>query len=424
MHVTSKTVVVKIISCVGILVSGGCDLASPDPGSGNGTIAPESTAAPPATGIGGDTTKWDLWSSGQTRLRGADLHPCALFDEEDNVCRVPIGQQDVQDLRDMGANVINASYEGLFEQQPPYGLDAERQQEMDDLIAWAEDVGIYVVINARTGPGRNEAAIQVGLGLPTLTTVWTDRSAHDAWIDMWRYMADRYADSPVVIGYDLMVEPHVNTWVDPNGALSPTAFQEQHAGTLADWNAFAQEITTAIREVDSETPIVIDSLSWASASWFPALRPTTDARTIYSPHFYDPDTYVSQESQSTDISYPSTVVDAGERIEFNREWLATDMEPVVAFSRGHDVPIYVGEFGAFRWVPGGAAFIADEVELFEESGWNYAYYVWRGDVVGFDAFNAEFGSDSADTDAVAGNPLLGAYTAEWSRNTDYPVIAE
>ena len=121
-----------------------------------------------------------------------------------------------------------------------------------------------------------------------------------------------------------------------------------------------------------------------------------------------------------EISYPSVVDDAGERISFNRDWLLENLQPVIEFEEQHNVPVYVGEFGLFRWVPGAAAFIDDEVGLFEEYGWNYAFYVWRGDVVDFDAFNMEYGPDRNNTSAVAENSLLSASTVEWSQYTDFP----
>ncbi len=366
--------------------------------------------------------KWELWSSGQTRLRGADLHFCRLFATEQGPtsCAELITRQDVQDLKDLGANLINASYSGLFTEQPPYEVDTTAQEHLDNLVGWAEEIGIYVVIHPRTGPGRNEAAITGG---DALTTVWTDQAAHDAWIDMWGYMAGRYHDSPAVVGYNLMVEPHVNAWLDPEGTLTPEAFQEQHEGTLADWNALAGEITTAIREVDPDTPIIVNSLHWGSASWFPALEPTGDSRTVYSLHTYDPDVYTNQETDPT-ISYPSVVEDEGETINFDRSWLENNLQPAVEFSQQHGVPIYVGEFGAFRWVPGAVTFVGDEIDLFEQYGWNYAYYVWRGEDVGFDGFNIEYGTDPQNSTRIPTNPLQSVFTTAWVQNADFPTVEE
>lgn len=69
-----------------------------------GSTAPPSVGAP---------DKWSLWVDGP-HLRGADLHPCRLFTADG--CAQPITRQDIQDLRNLGANLINASYPGVFAQ--------------------------------------------------------------------------------------------------------------------------------------------------------------------------------------------------------------------------------------------------------------------------------------------------------------------
>jgi uncharacterized protein (TIGR01370 family) len=359
--------------------------------------------------------KWSLWVDGP-HLRGVDLHPCKLFTVED--CAQPITRQDVQDLRDLGANLINASYPGLFTEEAPYVVNPIALAYLDNLIGWAEEVGLYIVIHFRTGPGRNEGAITLE-GNPRFD-VWRDQAAHAAWVEMWRFTAERYRDNPVVIGYDLMVEPHPNTLFDPNGELEPLELQAQVEGTLMDWNAFAAEITAAIRQVDPDTPIIVNSLSWASAEWFSALRPTGDSRTVYSLHAYDPDVYVIQDEGNLTISYPDVVEDYGENITFDRAWLDENYRPVREFVQQHDVPIYVGEFGAVRWVPGATEFLYDQTDLFEQYGWNYAIYVWRGDEPYFDGFNLEYGPDPENHAPILDNPLLSILRDRWTKNIDFP----
>ncbi len=405
-------------------------------GSGDGEDSPPSSAAessPPSTLTEGDqiegtavpqplspaqqpaTDKWALWTDG-VHLRGVDMHPCLLYTEAG--CTQAISRQDVQELRDLGANLINASYPGLFTETPPYEVNPTALAYLDDLIGWAEEVGFYVVIHFRTGPGRNEGAI-TGEGDP-LFDVWRDQAAHDAWVEMWRFTADRYRNSPAVAGYDLMVEPHSNTLVDPDFELEPAQAQAQMTGTLLDWHALAAEITAAIRQVDPDTPIIINSLSWGSAEWFAALEPTGDARTIYSLHAYDPDIYVIQEEGETNIRYPDVVDDYGETITFDRAWLEENYRPVREFAQRHNVPIYVGEFGALRWVPDATAFLSDQMDLFETYGWNYAVYVWRGDEPDFDGFNLEYGPDPANHAAILDNPLLAIFRERWAHNADSP----
>jgi hypothetical protein len=361
------------------------------------------------------TDAWSVWQKG-ARLRGAGLHPCRVFHE--GRCREPITLPDVRALRSLGANVINASYPGVFAERSPYAVNPTALQYLDDLIQWAEAVGIYVVIHYRTGPGRNESAIHMTRG--ARFDVWTDRAAHDAWVEMWRFTARRYRASPVVIGYDLMVEPHVNVLVDPDAELSPREVQAKTRGTLKDWNAFSAEITAAIRAVDPDTPIIVSSLNWGGAAWFESLVPTGDPRTIYSVHNYAPDAYTNQEPGEISISYPSVVEHEGETIRFDRTWQEEHLRPVADFARRHGVPIYVGEFGAFRWVPGAEQFVRDQTELFERHGWSYCVYVWRGDETHFDGFNLEYGTKPTDHDPVPDNPLLRLFRERWSKNGIFP----
>jgi cysteinyl-tRNA synthetase len=361
------------------------------------------------------TDKWELWNNG-TRLRGAVLHPCRLFTVDS--CIEPVSQQDIQDLRDLNANLINASYPGIFTVEPPYQVNEAALTDLDKLIEWAEEVGLYVVIHYRTGPGRSEGDI-VGEGIQ-IDDVWRDSAARGGWSDMWRFTAERYRDSPVVVGYNLMVEPHPNTLIDPDGELEPPEVQAKMQGTNMDWNSLAAEITGVIRQVDSDTPIIINSLNWASAEWFPALQVTGDPRTIYSHHAYDPDVYTNQDEGEDDIHYPDVVEESGESIEFDRSWLVSNYLPVREFGSGNQVPGYVGEFGALRWVPGGPAFLEDQIDIFEENGWNHAVYVWRGDEPEFDGFSLEFGPDPENHELDPDNPFLTLLRESWSQNRYFP----
>ena len=72
---------------------------------------------------------------------------------------------------------------------------------------------------------------------------------------------------------------------------------------LGDWNALAQKITAAIRAVDPETPILVNSIGWAYPQQFEVLRPTGDPRTVYTVHFYDPH-YHTHQKPADKVVYP------------------------------------------------------------------------------------------------------------------------
>lgn len=359
--------------------------------------------------------KWELWT-GSVKLRGAVLHPCKLF--EADRCGDPVTTEDVSDLAALGANLINASYPGIFTVDPPYGLDQGALQDLDNLISWAEQAEIYVVIHFRTGPGRNESSIH--LLSDSDMSVWSEQEAQDAWVEMWQFTAERYRQSPVVAGYDLMVEPHPNVLVDPDFELGPDEVQSALQGTLMDWNQLSERLASSVREVDPDTPIIINSINWASAEWFSVLEPVDLDRIVYSLHAYDPDAYTMQPAGEDSIRYPDEVRDGGETIIFNRTWLEGVFQPVREFEGTHEVPIFVGEFGAMRWVPNAADFIRDQTSLFEQYGWNYSYYVWRGDEPSFDGYNMELGPDPDEHAPDLDNDLLAVQLERWSDNVHFP----
>ncbi|EEM02614.1 Cellulase [Bacillus pseudomycoides] len=74
-------------------------------------------------------------------------------------------------------------------------------------------------------------------------------------------------------------------------------------GTTADLNKFYQKVVTSIREVDKETPIILDSGLYATPWAFKYLKPVKDNKTLYAFHMYEPYELTSQrENQNKSIN--------------------------------------------------------------------------------------------------------------------------
>ncbi len=338
--------------------------------------------------------KFSLWT-GPTQLRGANIYQRVLYLEDWDDAEVwgqgPLGpaytQEDFDLLSEAGANFIVLSHPGLFDDQPPYGLNLDVQDNLDRYIEMAEKAGLFVVIAFRTGPGRSEFTF-FGIGSDDEFVkgqmndqVWKDRKAQDKWVEMWRYTASRYRYHPAVIGYELMVEPNSNgVWLE---AWGPEEFYPEYAGTLYDWNQLYPRITTAIRDVDDDTPILIGGLGWSAVEWLPFLEPTEDSRTVYTVHQYAPqEQYTHQiedESGLLPNGYPGRfdTNDDGDDEDFNEAWLRDLLETAKQFKDKYDVPVAVTEYGCVSWEPGAGQFLDDEMALFEELGLNYALWSWQ-----------------------------------------------
>lgn len=401
--------------------------------------SPQPAGEPPATATRSRgeplVGKWDLWVDG-THLRGANIYQRRVYPELDGpdfMGSGPVGppytQEDFDRLAGLGANYVNISHPGLFTENPPYTLNQEIQDNLDSLFAMIAEADMFAVISFRTGPGRSEFTFfwdEVGTWFDESylnDSVWEDQEAQDAWVAMWRYTAERYRNNPIVVGYDLMVEPNANDRL--LDIWEPEVFYSNYAGTLYDWNQFYPSITAAIRQVDANMPILIGGMSYSAVEWLPYLHPTGDPYTVYMVHQYEPIVYTHQEPPLTN-TYPG-VFDTdwdGDEDQFNRAWLENLLATVDTFAATHGVPVAVNEFGVMRWEPGAADFMDDQMDLFEQRGMNYALWVWDPSwepwTEEVDAFNFRHGPDPNNHTDVESSDLMDVIAEYGGRNTVRP----
>ncbi len=341
----------------------------------------------------------------------------------------PYIQEDFDRLAALGANYVNLSLPGLFTMTPPYVLDEDVQANLDNILEMVEAAHMFAVLTFRTGPGRSDFTFYSdGAGdwfdpALLIETVWTDRAAQDAWVEMWRYTAARYRDNPILVGYDLMCEPN------GAGALleiyEPGEFYPGYADTLYDWNQFYPRIVAGIREVDPDTPILVGTMGWSDLRWLPYLEVVDDPRTVYMVHQYVPQVQYTHQGYPAANTYPDEIdLDwDGVPEAFDRAWLEEFLMPIDEFQAAHGVPVSVNEFGLRRWVPNAAAFMADEMELFELHGMNYALWsfnpIWLPHTKN-DDFDFLHGPDPNNHTNVDTSDLIEVIRDYWSRNTLRP----
>jgi len=432
-----------LIVLVGTILA--CGIGPPDitetdrPGVVPTPLPPEPTstgtgAAPIEPSPPSPTDKMALWDlSSGPHLRGANIYQRRVYPELDGpefMGPGPVGppytQQGFYDLAALGANYVNVSHPGLFTESPPYTPDLDIQNNLDNLLTMIAQADMFAVISFRTGPGRSEFTFfwdEAGDWFDASylnDSMWQDQAAQDGWVDMWRYTAEWYEDNPIVVGYDLMVEPNSNevgsdAINDLLDVWDQEEFYEDYGGTLYDWNQLYPRITAAIREVDSDTPILIGGMGYSGVAWLPYLEPTGDPRTVYMVHQYAPFQYTHQEPPLTD-TYPDG--------SFNRTWLDDLLSTVDDFATTYSVPVAVNEFGVMRWEPGADDFMDDQMDLFEQRGMNHALWVWETSWESYaeevDAFNFRHGPDPDNHADVASSDLMDVIVKYWGRNKIRP----
>ncbi len=352
--------------------------------------------------------KFVFWQS-HSFFRGAAIHPYGPYGQIEN--RVYMTKEDFEALREQGANVVSLNYPGPYQPDPPYDIEEEALGYLDRAIDWAEEVGLYVIIHFRNGPGKSEETFYSEDGQKD-ETLWHSEAEQEKWVEMWRFVAERYRDRPHVIGYNLMVEPH------------PEYLVKQEPLSAGVWFDLAQRIADAIREVDENTPIIVGATAWSNPLAFADLELIDDPHTIYSFHMYEPFEFTHQGFDwaglggSPSYEYPGSIPsDIFEEIQYwDRTLLEQVLEPIIQFQTQHQVPILVGEFGSYRKVPSSLAYLEDLLSIFESHGWSYTHYVWR-DVTG--EFDYERGVDGDER--VPESQYMRLFKEHWNLNEYFEV---
>ena len=168
---------------------------------------------------------------------------------------------------------------------------------LDPVIRGCRPAGIWVVLDMHCAPGGQTGAnIDDSWNYP-----WLYNSEQDQQLlcEIWRSIAQRYRDEPVVLGYDLLNEP-IPQWPrlqQYNSKLEP----------------IYKRVTKVIREVDPNHCIILEAAQWDTN--FKVFGPPFDPNLIY---------------------------------EFHKYWMPPDQSAIqeyVNFRERYNVPIWLGESG-------------------------------------------------------------------------------
>jgi len=245
-------------------------------------------------------------------------------------------------------------------------LDAE----LDDLakaLDACRKYGIKVVVDMHSPPGGRYPNHDLA--------IFNEPLYQDHWVSIWEKIARRFKGHPAVWGYDLINEPVQNT-------PSPAG--------VADYLGAQVRAARAIRKIDADTPIIIESAEWDSAAGYKDLEPVDVPKVIYQVHMYVPGEFTHQGVNGPwkPVTYPGTI--RGQN--WNKEQIRKTLQPVRDFQLAYNVHIYAGEFSAARWAPGAADYLKDTIGIFEEYGWDWTYHAYRE----WDGWSVEHGSDPND----------------------------
>ena len=259
--------------------------------------------------------------------------------------------------------------------------------------------------------------------------IWDDNNFLDQSAQFWQDVANELKDHPAIIGYNLLNEPHPERYFDTS---TSNVAKNSNSETQKKLYKFNNKIVKAIRKVDKETPIVIESSGYSYPEALEKMIPIKDNNILYSFHMYEPENYTFSRLEKN-LNYPGKVTDpdTGEIKYWDRNTIDQYLNSVVRWQKKHNISsshILVGEFGAFRNLNGITNYFKDLISIFNKYNWHWAVYSFRED--NWDKMNYELKSTASHQDYWraqhqktipdlydSGNPTFMVLRNTWQKNT-------
>jgi hypothetical protein len=254
-----------------------------------------------------------------------------------------------------------AAWQKMVENLPSQ-LDAARQEHLIVIVSL-----FTPPVDLNFGPGAKDEDRKAALH-----TFWTDPKSLDTMIAQAVQTARLLKPYEGMVWLELKNEPL--DWAD-------------YPAPPHNWPAWAQKLVDAVRAV-SAVPIVVQVGPGGLCSGFATFAKLKGDNLVYSLHNYQPHEYTHQGVKQligTDLAHSYNQVGKkwpgdfgdGKGGIWDKERLRKVFEPVIRFAQENKARIFVGEFGVARWAPNAEGYLRDNIELFEEMGWDWTYHAFR-----------------------------------------------
>lgn len=187
-----------------------------------------------------------------------------------------ITKADVDFIASQGANTIRLPFHyKLFTDEDYMGLTSNQDgfARVDAVIEWCRANNLYLILDMHDAPaGQTGDNIDDSYGYPFLME---SEPAQQQFLEIWKKIAHRYRNEPVILGYELINEPVA------------TYFGESQERLNAQLVELYKRCVKAIREIDKKHIILIGAPQWNSN--FEPIDPADfadDPQIMYTCHRY------------------------------------------------------------------------------------------------------------------------------------------
>jgi hypothetical protein len=283
------------------------------------------------------------------------------------------GAADFDALARAGANLVVMSFPELWTVARPWKSDAAMAITLYKQIELAKAAGLYVVVALRSGPGRSDFIFHrdaAGTWFKReliIDSIWTDPEAQSAWGEMCVDIAKGLSGRAEIAGLNIMVEPEPNVSGTNKsgqrlGAWQPAEFLRD-VSPVSDWRRFSSTVARQVRAVAPDLPILISPPAFARTDFLSVMGPPPVPGTVWCIHDYEPRDYTHNPKVSNGIPV------------FGEPASASFAKRLEA-ARRQGAPVFLGEFGASRWLRDIDEYYRARISACEAQGAAWAAFRW------------------------------------------------
>jgi hypothetical protein len=286
-----------------------------------------------------------------------DIHDeIKLAHEDPDRCNIELSKyyftdKDIIEIAQLSANVVRIGLRLWHIEKAAYQYSETSLRHLDDVIARFGEQGIYVFLDLHAA-GQNSLLHNREYG----NRLWYDQGLQDRVVSLWKVIASRYKDSPIVAGYDLINEPE--------------------APTKALLHSFYQKCIVEIRKSDKNHIIILEkNLGPISGIGFGGEY--DDANLVLSLHFYKPGQFTNQGlmGKPVGLKYPGKY--GG--IYWDKNRIRKYFTHVLKSLNTRQRPFFVGEFAANVRKSGQYAidWLTDVMGIMNDKGIHYTFFSYK-----------------------------------------------
>lgn len=226
-----------------------------------------------------------------------------------------IRKEDMQRLKADGFDTVRVPvrWTARMGSAPPYAIDTDFLGRVDEVVRWAGETGLNIIINVHHYTELNERP-----------------DVHEARLEaLWDQLAYHYATAPDFVIFETINEPY-------------------DAMTVRRTDALNKRLLDRIRQDNPDRWVILGTANWGNLDGLRKSSPPYDPRAILTYHDYSPFEFTHQGAFWAEPVRP-TGVRWGSRKDIAN--MASDLDKALEAQNRHGMPVFVGEFGVYEEVP-------------------------------------------------------------------------